>query len=132
LSSRNGETQMLAGLIKQDENTIDSGVPYLSKIPGLGRLFGSQTENKNRSEVILLITPTIDRNIDLPGSHISTIAMGTDDLTGDHLQLRGTSEESPAPTFTTPEMAPPANFPTLNTALPAPVLNDHLAADGPV
>ena len=130
LSSRNGETQMLAGLIKQDENTVDSGMPFLSKIPGLGRLFGSQSESKQRSEVILLITPSIDRNIDLPGTHISTIDMGTDELTGESLQLRGTGDQNVAPTFSLPEIAPPAQFPARNTALPAPVLSEPSTASG--
>lgn len=130
LSSRNGETQMLAGLIKQDEKSTESGVPFLSKIPGLSHLFGSKSEDKQRSEVILLITPTIERNIDLPGAHISTIDMGTDDLPGDSLQLRGSSEEKVSSTFSTPEMAPPANFPLQQGSLPAPILDDHVVATG--
>lgn len=122
LSSMNGETQMLAGLIKRDETNSNSGVPYLSKIPGLGLLFGSQSESKQRTEVILLITPIIERNIDLPGSHISTIEMGSDELVGENMQLRGIKQEN-TPAFFAPELAPPAQFPARST-LPPPILSD--------
>jgi general secretion pathway protein D len=124
LSSMNGETQMLAGLIKQDETDADSGVPLLSRIPGLGRLFGSKSHNKQRTEVVLLITPTIERDLDLPGSHISTIEMGSDDLTGDGIQLRDLQQEQPEEGFNAPELAPPARFPSRTATLPPPVIND--------
>jgi general secretion pathway protein D len=129
LSSLNGETQMLAGLIKQDETDTDSGTPLLSEIPGLGRLFGSTSHNKQRTEVVLLITPTIDRNLDLPGSHISTIEMGSDDLTGDSIQLRGVAQPDSEPGYSAPDLAPPARFPPQAT-LPPPVLDDNLTLSG--
>lgn len=129
LSSRNGETQMLAGLIKQDDTSVDSGIPYLSKIPGLGRLFGSKATSKQRTEVILLITPTIERNLDLPGSHISTIDMGTDDLTGESLQLQAPQGPS-TEMFDLPPLAPPAQFPAQNATLPSPVVEGDPLAQG--
>ena len=130
LSSLNGETQMLAGLIKQEESVIDSGTPVLSSIPVIGRLFGSKSHNKQRTEVVLLITPTIDQNLDLPGSHISTIDMGTDDLTGDSIQLRSLPQSDTGQRYTAPELAPPAQFPARTSTLPPPVLDDTLALDG--
>jgi general secretion pathway protein D len=130
LSSLNGETQMLAGLIKQDETGNDSGVPLLSEIPGLGRLFGSKSHNKQRTEVVLLITPTINRNLDLPGSHISTIEMGSDDLTGDSIQLRGLNEPDNEQGFSAPDLAPPAHFPSRAATLPPPVLDDTVQMSG--
>lgn len=130
LSSLNGETQMLAGLIKQDETDTDSGTPMLSNIPFIGRLFGSKSHNKQRTEVVLLITPTIDRNLDLPGSHISTIEMGSDDLTGDSIQLRGLNQPSSEPEFSAPDLAPPAHFPPRAAALPPPTLDDTQPLSG--
>ena len=129
LSSMNGETQMLAGLIKEDDNNMDSGVPFLSKIPLLGRLFGSKEENKKRTEVVLLITPTIERSIDLPGSHISTIEMGSEDQTGEGINLRGVPQENLMPIFNPPALAPPAQF-SNQTALPAPVVTEEPVQDG--
>ncbi|MCC8476001.1 type II secretion system secretin GspD [Xanthomonas arboricola] len=59
---QSGDTMMLAGLI--DDSTTDgsSGVPFLSKLPVVGALFGSKTRDNNRREVIVLITPSIVRN----------------------------------------------------------------------
>jgi general secretion pathway protein D len=57
-----GETVMLAGLIQDGNTKGSSGFPGLSRIPVIGGLFGRQTDNKNRTEVVILLTPTIVRN----------------------------------------------------------------------
>ena len=59
-----GETMVLAGLISDSSTTGSSGVPLLSKIPLIGGLFGTQTLNKKRTELVLLITPTVVTNAD--------------------------------------------------------------------
>lgn len=62
LKLKDGENQVLAGLIRNDEISTGNGIPFLSDIPGLGRLFGSRLDNANKSEIILSITPRIIRN----------------------------------------------------------------------
>ncbi|OOX20020.1 type II secretion system protein GspD, partial [Xanthomonas campestris pv. azadirachtae] len=59
---QSGDTIMLAGLI--DDSTTDgsNGVPFLSKLPVVGALFGTKSRNSSRREVIVLITPSIVRN----------------------------------------------------------------------
>ena len=57
-----GETVVLAGLIKTEQGKGSSGIPYLSRIPVVGALFGSQNQSNNRSEVLVLITPTVVRD----------------------------------------------------------------------
>jgi general secretion pathway protein D len=59
---QSGDTIMLAGLITNSDEDGSNGVPGLSKIPVLGALFGRKTQNSGRSEVIVLLTPTIVRN----------------------------------------------------------------------
>ena len=59
---QSGDTVMLAGLIKDSVDSGSSGVPFLSKIPVLGSLFGTKSQNTERTETIVLITPTIIRN----------------------------------------------------------------------
>jgi len=54
-----GDTIMLAGLISNRTENGSSGVPYLSRLPVVGALFGKKTQNEDRQEVIVLITPTI-------------------------------------------------------------------------
>lgn len=127
LSSQSGETQMLAGLIKLNDKNGKSGIPLLSDIPVVGKVFGSNEKDLERTEVVLLITPTIDRNIDLPGSHISTIDMGSEDMDGDSsFQLRGVEDSKPQGQFDAPPLAPPAQFPTNIGTLPAPLSSQEL------
>jgi general secretion pathway protein D len=54
-----GESIVLAGLISEDKSRTSSGVPLLSKIPILGAAFGQQTINRQRTELVLVITPRI-------------------------------------------------------------------------
>ncbi|MCY7328121.1 MAG: hypothetical protein LH618_06210, partial [Saprospiraceae bacterium] len=59
-----GETMVLAGLIQDINTTGSSGIPLLSKIPLIGGLFGTQSLSKKRTELVLLITPTVVTNSD--------------------------------------------------------------------
>jgi general secretion pathway protein D len=59
---REGDTIMLAGLITDSASNGTSGFPGLSRIPVIGGLFGRRSTSKNRTETIVLITPTIVRN----------------------------------------------------------------------
>ena len=61
LRLRDGETQLLAGLISSDERTSASRLPGLGDLPILGRLFSDQTDSHNRTELVLAITPHIVR-----------------------------------------------------------------------
>ena len=122
LSSQNGETQMLAGLIKESDSAGLNGLPRLADLPLLGKFFGSHESNHERTEVVLLITPTIERSIDLPGTHINTIEMGSEDAPGESAYLPPAAEETPeASHFAPPPLTPPATFPALKK-VPAPTL----------
>lgn len=59
---RSGDTIILAGLIKTEQGAGSSGLPYLSRIPVIGGLFGQQKTLNNREEVLVLITPNIVRD----------------------------------------------------------------------
>ena len=56
---QSGQTVLLGGLIKQDNAESVSAVPYLGKIPGLRWLFGNTGKSKDRTELIVLITPRV-------------------------------------------------------------------------
>ncbi|MCW8808596.1 MAG: type II secretion system secretin GspD [Rhodanobacter sp.] len=58
---QSGQTVLLGGLIQQAEGTSDTGIPGLNRIPWLGRLFGSTSRSRNRTELIVLITPRVIR-----------------------------------------------------------------------
>jgi general secretion pathway protein D len=59
LGVQNGQTVLLGGLIQQTNSDNNQGVPLLSDIPVLGKLFGSTGKNKSRTELIVLITPRV-------------------------------------------------------------------------
>lgn len=59
LSMQNGSTVILGGLISTDQSVGNAGIPLLRDIPGLGFLFGKNTDHKIRTELIVLITPYI-------------------------------------------------------------------------
>ena len=59
---KSGETMVLGGLITDNKTIASSGLPYLSKIPYIGGLFGTQSFNNNRTELVLMITPRLLSN----------------------------------------------------------------------
>ena len=59
LSLGDGETALLGGLITENYNSGDSGVPYLKDIPILGSLFKNQSNSMTRTELIVILTPYI-------------------------------------------------------------------------
>ena len=59
---QSGQTIFLGGLISEQTSKGRTGVPYLNRIPGIGRLFGSSTSSTIRSETIVMITPTVIEN----------------------------------------------------------------------
>jgi general secretion pathway protein D len=63
-SVKDGETVAIAGLIRDRKDYSKNGVPFLSEIPLLGSLFGKQSRNVTRSELIILITPHVIRTVE--------------------------------------------------------------------
>ena len=58
---RSGETVVLGGLIRENETKGSSGLPGLSQIPILGALFGTQSSQRDLTELLVMITPrTLD------------------------------------------------------------------------
>jgi general secretion pathway protein D len=62
LGVQNGQTVLLGGLIQQQNTNTTTGIPFLSDIPILGRLFGTTSKSKSRTELIVLITPRVITN----------------------------------------------------------------------
>lgn len=77
LRLHNGETQVLAGLIKNDQTNSASHLPGLGKLPVLGKLFSDNTNRKSHSEIVLLITPRIIRNMVPPILDNNVFSTGT-------------------------------------------------------
>ncbi|WP_081880988.1 secretin N-terminal domain-containing protein [Methylotenera sp. L2L1] len=86
LRLKNGETQILAGLILDDERKSASKLPGLGDIPLLGRLFSNQEDKKSKTEIVLAITPRVIGNVNLPQAEVSEYWSGTENLITDKPQ----------------------------------------------
>jgi general secretion pathway protein D len=79
---KDGETNMLAGLIRDDErNTLD-GVPGLTDLPIVGRLFGRNRKETQQTDIILTLTPHIVRVLDLHESDLRPFRLGREGAPG--------------------------------------------------
>ncbi|MGF6694594.1 general secretion pathway protein D [Metapseudomonas resinovorans] len=78
LRLRDGETQVLAGLVRNDQANSGNKIPGLGDIPGLGRLFGSNNDKVAKSELVLSITPRIVRNLPYQSPYDMEFPSGTE------------------------------------------------------
>ena len=73
---KDGETNMLAGLIRDDERQSLQGLPGLSDIPVLGRLFAHNQKTTDQTDIILTLTPHIIRVLDLTEEDLRPFRVG--------------------------------------------------------
>ena len=78
LRLKDGETQVLAGLINNEDRRTTAQVPGLANLPVAGRLFQNKDSTVNKSEVVLLITPHVVRNIERPDVRLEEFNSGTE------------------------------------------------------
>lgn len=78
LQLKDGENQVLAGLIKNDERSSGTHLPGLGDLPILGRLFGRVQDTRDKTEVVLSITPHLVRNIQRPAASAAEFNAGTE------------------------------------------------------
>lgn len=98
---RSGETLVLGGLIRDNSTTGKAGIPLLQDIPLLGKLFGANSKNVARTELLVVITPRVVRN------DVDLIAIGQEMRE----RMKGLPKQLPAP----------ASFePTVNELIPRP------------
>ncbi len=110
LRLKDGETQMLAGLISDDDRRTVDGLPYLSSVPLLNRLFAN-TDTRAKTEIVLMITPRIVRNVLRPETVPAQFFSGTESNVGaPPMQLRAAS---------TRQVAMPAGSTVGNVAAPS-------------
>lgn len=76
LTLRDGETQVLAGLLQKSERGNSSRLPGLGDIPFFGKLFSSESLDGDKTEVLLSITPRITRNLERPSDDLVEFIAG--------------------------------------------------------
>ena len=110
LELKNGETDVLAGLIDSEERTSGNKVPGFGQVPVLGRLFGASADDDKNTEIVLAITPHLVRNIRRPDSALAYFSSGTE--TGMQRLIRSNGLEG------APAVSPPAPPPNNSAATP--------------
>lgn len=93
LQLKDGENQVLAGLINSEDRSNGSKVPLAGEIPLLGRLFGSTKDDQQKTEIVLSITPHLVRNVQRPEAQASEFSAGTE---GNFRRRPDTSARLPA------------------------------------
>jgi general secretion pathway protein D len=88
---KDGETNLLAGLIREEERSTLSSVPGLGQIPVLKHLFGTTETERKETDIVLTLTPHIIRVPDIVQADLEPLWIGTDQDVG----LRGASKTSP-------------------------------------
>ena len=63
IAVQSGQTAILGGLIRDNKDNSRNGIPLLVDIPVLGYLFGTTEKNKERTELIVLLTPRVMENM---------------------------------------------------------------------
>ncbi len=80
---KDGETNLIAGLLRDEERKTLKGIPGLKDLPVLGRLFGAEDTTIEQTEVILTITPHIVRTISLSPEDMKAIWVDVESVTSD-------------------------------------------------
>lgn len=82
LRLKDGENQVLAGLINDEDRRSANKVPGLGDVPVLGRLFGVQSDDGVKTEIVLSITPRVVRNVQRPPAALQLFESGTEAAAG--------------------------------------------------
>lgn len=85
---KDGETIALGGLIRDNVDKSQAGIPVLSELPGIGPLFRSTSNSKERDELIVLLTPRVIRNTNDARAMTADVTNGMQALKPLELRLR--------------------------------------------
>ena len=134
LRLREGESNLLAGLLKDDQRKVISGMIGLMRVPGLRSLFGATSDEISQTDIVMLLTPHIVRTHELTVDDLAPMYIGTQQnvgLTGPPPLIQGPPAEDPAAaagvapaqpaaiTTPTPQfLPPPPGTPVPATAAP--------------
>jgi Flp pilus assembly secretin CpaC len=110
LRLREGESTLLAGLLRDEQRKILTGFPGIMKAPVLRSLFGETNDEINQSDIVMLLTPHVVRTHELSVEDLSSIYIGTQQNVG----LAG-----PPPLIAPPPVETPSGAPAAAPAAPA-------------
>jgi general secretion pathway protein D len=147
---KDGETNMLAGLIRREDQDARAGVAGIMNIPGVGKLLSQNASRRNETDIVMTLTPYIVRIPDITEDDLTELWVGTED----NMELRGparkglaagpfareeeeTAAAAPAEGGETAPVTPPdrpgsvgVSRPTDQTATPPPVPTEEVVPPG--
>jgi len=95
LRLKDGETQVLAGLINDEDRRSANKLPGLGDLPIIGKLFSNNSTDTTKTEIVLLITPHIVRSLARPDANMAEFYAGTESVVGmPPLQIKPTAARS--------------------------------------
>jgi general secretion pathway protein D len=143
LRLREGESNLLAGLLRDEQRKILTGFPGIMRVPVLRSVFGQSTNEVNQSDIVMLLTPHIVRTHELTLQDLSAIFIGTQQNVGlggppPLIAPQPVEPPTPAPAAGTqpstvpgvPRSLPPVTSP-VPTFLPVPIPPPGAAAAPP-
>lgn len=129
LRLRDGESNLLAGLLREDERRSLTGFPGVLRLPIVRQLFSNNDSNIKQTDIVMLLTPRIVRTHELRAEDLSPIYIGTQSnmaLSGPPVTIGGDAPPPPqpepdpaAPAVTTTTPMPSATRPPASPVLPA-------------
>lgn len=128
LRLRDSETQILAGLIQDDERRVANKVPGLSDIPVLGRLFSNRNDTNTKTEIVLLITPRIVRNLNVAEVGEPGFLSGTEAAAGVPAPRAKAIEKQPGLVVSPPIETPATSDTAVGTSAKRTVPSDSRSA----
>jgi general secretion pathway protein D len=114
LSLKDGETSVIGGLREYRESNSKNSVYLLGDIPILGPLLSGYTKSKDKTELILAITPRLVRSVTVPTGNLMSFVSGKED---DPTLTRPMASFDQEPVFETPAKAPVAKQPATATPI---------------
>ena len=94
---RDGESNLLAGLIREEDRQLSRSLPGISMIPIIRSIFGNTSTNNDQSDIVMIVTPHIIRSRDITAEDLKPLYVGTSTNLG-----AGTT-----PTLISPTAPPP-------------------------
>ena len=106
LRLRDGESNLLAGLLREQDRQTLKGIPGLMRLPVLRQLFSASDRSVQNTDIVMLLTPRIVRGHELTQQHVSPIHIGTQGdigITGPPPSIAAAPDAAPEPAGEPPD-----------------------------
>jgi general secretion pathway protein D len=129
---REGEITLLGGLMQTQDTKSRAGTPGIMNIPGIRNIFGTNSSEKDNSELMIALVPHIVRSPDYSENNLRAVATGNDQTVKLNYNRVGAAVGQPAAPAPTGQPTPPAvEAPAPPAEAPKPAPSAPAPAAGP-